>query len=242
MHNAVSIAATQWTELGFPTSVSGPHKETQNVSEEVKGDLLDTRSTHAYYTQFLRDCCSIFQLLQLVRFLYDARNEHGIKPPILWLLYSHKCNKAMAREKERKASCLHIIRSLFKLQNFLSPPQTCQACRCPASLPLHYPSIHLWALRDNYLSCPRFYVCHIFGKRWFQSWILAIFCCFNKSVNSNMSTLTEIGMDCDFLGRYKNYDLADSWCFYSPSSLFFVVTHSAFFPMKTRKLSLQMLL
>lgn len=83
MHNAVSIAATQWTELGFPTSVSGPHKETQNVSEEVKGDLLDTRSTHAYYTQFLRDCCSIFQLLQLVRFLYDARNEHGIKPPIL---------------------------------------------------------------------------------------------------------------------------------------------------------------
>lgn len=175
-------------------------------------------------------------------FLYDVRNEHGIKPPILWLLYSHKCNKAMAREKERKASCLHIIRSLFKLQNFLSPPQTCQACCCPASLPLHYPNIHLWALRDNYLSCPRFYVCHIFGKRWFQSWTLAIFCCFNESVNSNMSSLTEVRMDCDFLGRYKNYDLADSWWFILSHLYFFVVIHSAFFPMKTRKLSLQMIL
>lgn len=42
----------------------------------MKGDLLDTRSTHAYYTQFLHDCCSIFRL-QLVRFYMTCAMSMG---------------------------------------------------------------------------------------------------------------------------------------------------------------------
>lgn len=131
-------------------------------------DLLDTRSTHPYYTQFLRDCCSIFQLLQLVRFYMTCAMSMGSN--LQSCDYSTPTNVIRQWQGKRRgttglASCLHIIRSLFKLQNCLSPPQTRQACCCPALLPLHYPSIHLWALGDNYLSRPRFYVCHIFGKR-----------------------------------------------------------------------------